>query len=253
MLLSIPVNTTSKMIEFPIYDSSSSVGSTLAGLVYNSTTLTAYYNRDGASGASVAISLGTMTKGTWTSSGFVAVDGTNMPGWYQLGLPNAAIAIGAQYVSVMLKGATNMVPASFILELTATSNQDSVRGGMTALPNAAADAAGGLIISDAGGLDVDAKLANTNQVTATRMSVLTDWENGGRLDAILDLTATASALTALSGSLATASEIASTTLNASGLTAIETAIGDGIIQGTLTRRNYEKSIVAGMTTPPAGA
>lgn len=33
---------------------------------------------------------------------------------------------------------------------------DSVRAGLTALPNAAADAAGGLPISDAGGLDLDA-------------------------------------------------------------------------------------------------
>ena len=33
---------------------------------------------------------------------------------------------------------------------------DSVRAGLTALPNAAADAAGGLVISDAGGFDIDA-------------------------------------------------------------------------------------------------
>lgn len=56
----------------------------------------------------------------------------------------------------------------------------------TALPNAAADAPGGLPISDAGGLDLDAKLANTNEVTAARMGVLTDWIDGGRLDVILD-------------------------------------------------------------------
>lgn len=56
----------------------------------------------------------------------------------------------------------------------------------TALPNAAADAAGGLPISDAGGLDLDSKLANTNEVTAARMGALTDWINGGRLDLILD-------------------------------------------------------------------
>jgi len=37
---------------------------------------------------------------------------------------------------------------------------DAVRGGMTALPNAAADAAGGLAISDAGGLDLDAIATN---------------------------------------------------------------------------------------------
>ncbi len=56
----------------------------------------------------------------------------------------------------------------------------------TALPAAAADAAGGLAISDAGGLDLDAKLAATNEVTAVRMGALTDWINGGRLDLILD-------------------------------------------------------------------
>lgn len=54
------------------------------------------------------------------------------------------------------------------------------------LPNAAADAAGGLPISDAGGLDLDTKLANTNEVTSERMGALTDWVDGGRLDELLD-------------------------------------------------------------------
>ena len=68
---------------------------------------------------------------------------------------------------------------------------DAVRGGMTALPNAVADGAGGLPISDAGGLDLDTKLANTNEVTAARMGALTDWINGGRLDNLLDAIPTA--------------------------------------------------------------
>jgi hypothetical protein len=63
---------------------------------------------------------------------------------------------------------------------------DAVRQGMTALPNAAADGAGGLPISDAGGLDLDAKLANTNEVTAARMGALTDLIDGGRLDLLID-------------------------------------------------------------------
>lgn len=44
---------------------------------------------------------------------------------------------------------------------------DSVRAGLTALPNAAADAAGGLPISDAGGLDMDNMVGNllTTQMT----------------------------------------------------------------------------------------
>lgn len=56
----------------------------------------------------------------------------------------------------------------------------------TALPDAAADAATGLPISDAGGLDLDTKLANTNEITVARMGALTDWINGGRLDLLLD-------------------------------------------------------------------
>ena len=46
---------------------------------------------------------------------------------------------------------------------------DSVRGGMTALPNAAADAAGGLPISDAGGLDMDAILVDTAALNDTKI------------------------------------------------------------------------------------
>jgi hypothetical protein len=62
----------------------------------------------------------------------------------------------------------------------------ATNGGRTGIPDAAADAAGGLPISDAGGLDLDAKLAATNEVTAARMGALTDWINGGRLDLLLD-------------------------------------------------------------------
>lgn len=87
------------------------------------------------------------------------------------------------------KSISNDATAADNLEL-ACDNYSATRGlSGTALPDAAADAAGGLPISDAGGLDVDAKLANTNEVTAARMAVLTDWINGGRLDLILDIIA----------------------------------------------------------------
>jgi len=73
---------------------------------------------------------------------------------------------------------------------SACSNYSATRGlAGTAVPAAAADAAGGLAISDAGGLDLDTKLANTNEITAARMGALTDWINGGRLDLILDIIA----------------------------------------------------------------
>ena len=77
--------------------------------------------------------------------------------------------------------------ASGLNDLMLDSAYSTTRGlAGTALPAAAADAAGGLPISDAGGLDLDAKLANTNEVTTARMGALTDWLDGGRLDLILD-------------------------------------------------------------------
>lgn len=131
MLLQLPIGSASKIIQFPIFDSSSTTGALLAGLVFNSASLTAYYSREGVTGAAVSITLATATKGTWATGGFIAVDGTNMPGWYELHVPDAAFASGAKSVSIHLKGATNMVPVPLLIELTATSNQNATTGGIT--------------------------------------------------------------------------------------------------------------------------
>lgn len=56
----------------------------------------------------------------------------------------------------------------------------------TALPDAAADAAGGLPISDAGGLDLDTLNSNMTATLADTNELQTDWVNGGRLDLIVD-------------------------------------------------------------------
>lgn len=70
---------------------------------------------------------------------------------------------------------------------SACANYSATRGLTgTALPAAAANAAGGVPVSVVGGLDLDAKLANTNEVTAARMGALTDLIDGGRLDLLID-------------------------------------------------------------------
>lgn len=56
----------------------------------------------------------------------------------------------------------------------------------TALPDAAADAAGGIPISDAGGLNLDALNTNVNNIETDTNELQLDWTNGGRLDLILD-------------------------------------------------------------------
>jgi hypothetical protein len=47
----------------------------------------------------------------------------------------------------------------------------ATNGGFSALPNAAADAAGGLPISDAGGLDLDAKIGPLTFTTPNQLDV----------------------------------------------------------------------------------
>jgi len=115
MKLIIKKATTSKIIQIFIQDSSATDGAGLTGLVYNSASLTAYYIKVGDASAT-AISLADATVGTWTSSGFKEVDAANMPGVYEIGIPDACLTTVAQVV-VMLKGAANMAPVVLEIQL----------------------------------------------------------------------------------------------------------------------------------------
>lgn len=130
---SLAKNTTSKIVQVFIPDSSVATGEGLTGLLYNSAGLTAYYQRENAS-SPVAITLATMTAGTWASGGFKEVSASNMPGVYQLGLPDAAIIEGADSVVVMLKGATDMAPVTLEIDLKGAALQTPVKRN-TALNN----------------------------------------------------------------------------------------------------------------------
>ena len=189
MKLLLKKATTSQTALIFVPDSSSSTGAGLTGLAWNSASLSWYYYREAAGTGATAVTLATQAIGTWATGGFVELDATNMPGWYEIGIPDAVLATGVKFVGMQLKGATNMGPVDIEIQLTGVDLSDGVRGGMTALPNAAADGAGGLPISDLGGLDFDALNTAAVRLTAARAQVLDDWINAGRLDAILDLVA----------------------------------------------------------------
>ena len=157
----ILVGATDQTIDVFIMDSSSTTGAGLTGLLHDSASLTCYY-RKGATGTPTALTLATQTVGgAHSDGGFVAVDGTNMPGIYRLDLSDTMVsAVGM--LTIMLKGAANMAPCSVEIEVVSVNKFDGVRMGMSALPNAAADAAGGLPISDTGGLDLDALYDNVD-------------------------------------------------------------------------------------------
>lgn len=157
--LSILAGTTSKRLKVFIQDSSVTTGAGLTGLVFNTASLTGYYIREGDASAT-AITLATATLGTWASGGFIVVDGTNMPGLYELDIPNAAIAAGAKSVVIMLKGATNMSPCVIEIELTANDNQ-------VALP-----ANSSLLSIDASGRVDAIKIAGTTQTAGDLVGIL---------------------------------------------------------------------------------
>ena len=110
-------NSTSVILDVFVLDASASDGSGLTGLAHDSAGLTCYYHRASAASA-VEVELVTMTVGTYTSSGFKEIDPTNMPGCYQLCLPNAAYISGASSVSVLMQGATDMAPLPLEVQLT---------------------------------------------------------------------------------------------------------------------------------------
>lgn len=88
---------TDKFILVNMYDTA---GVAKTGLVYSAVTAT--YTRNTGT-ADVDITEATMTMGTHVDGGWIEVDATNSPGLYQFGLPDAAIADGAESVILSFK------------------------------------------------------------------------------------------------------------------------------------------------------
>lgn len=175
----VKAGTTDVSVVIRIIDSTD--GTPETGVVWNTAGIDIEYRREGAVSVDIVEATLAALTTAHTDGGFLHIGN----GYYRLDLPDAACAAGA--TGVLIHGTvTGMVVIGEYIQLVTYDPFDAVRLGLTALPNAAADGAGGLPISDAGGLDLDTKLANTNEVTAARMGALTDWIDGGRLDLILD-------------------------------------------------------------------
>jgi hypothetical protein len=159
MSLVIQKDATNVSVTIRIIDSSD--GTPETGVVWNTAGIDLEYRREGA--ASVDITEATLAALTDAHSdgGFLHIGN----GYYRLDVPDAAFATGAN--GVLVHGTvTGMVVIGEYIQLVDYNPFDAVRMGMTALPNAAADAAGGLPISDAGGLDMDAMSGITLSGTA---------------------------------------------------------------------------------------
>ena len=156
-----------------IADTSSTTGAGLANLVHNSSGLVAYYVAGDLSNE-VQITLVSGTLGTYVSGGFVAVDNANMPGWYEVGIPDAALDGGNQ-VAIQYRGATNMAPVNVYIELDAVDYQTDAFG---ALKPTTAGRTLDVTATGAAGIDL-ANVENqgsTLNLSATSIKTATDVE-----------------------------------------------------------------------------
>lgn len=132
-LRQIKAGLTGKTIAVFLQDSSSTTGAGLTGLTSATSGLTCYYKRSNDT-ATVAVTLTAtgVVLGTFTDSGFKEIDATNQKGMYEFGIPDAAIAAGAEWVVFFFRGAANLADTPVFIELTATDNQDA-NGGLSRL------------------------------------------------------------------------------------------------------------------------
>jgi hypothetical protein len=147
-----------------VADSSSTTGAGLASLVYNTASLVAYYFAGDLSNE-VQITLATATLGTFASGGFVAVDNTNMPGWYEIGIPDAALD-GGNECAIQFRGAANMVPVNIYIELDAFDYQ-------TATQPVNATQFAGQTITAAAGVTIPSAIASPTNITAGTITTVT--------------------------------------------------------------------------------
>ena len=99
------------------------------GLTASTTSLAARYNRTRTASVSIPLVARTIAQ-AWTSGGFAEVDATNMPGVYRLDLPDAALAAGADDVTIVVRGDSGTNGAVMTVKLSS--------GGLTSAQTASA-------------------------------------------------------------------------------------------------------------------
>lgn len=87
------------------------------GLTASTSGLSAYYNRTRTASVSIPLVARTIAQ-AWTSGGFAEVDATNMPGVYRLDVPDAALAAGADDVTIVVRGASGTNGAVMTVKLS---------------------------------------------------------------------------------------------------------------------------------------
>lgn len=120
-------------------------GTPETGVVFNTSGIDLWYRREGATKTSITEATLSALNDAHSDGGVLHIG----DGYYRLDLPDAAVASGAN--GVMVGGTvTGMVVIGCYVPLLDVNLYDGVRMGLTALPNAAAEASGGLFTRGTG-------------------------------------------------------------------------------------------------------
>jgi hypothetical protein len=145
--LTVKTGSTSRLEHVFILDSTSTTGAGKTGLTNASVTMHFFRPAD-TTVTPVTLSAGTL--GTWTTGGFKEVDAPNMPGVYEIGMPNAVFAATFNHSVVMIKG-TGIAPVVLEYDLVSYNPLDTVRLGLTAIPNVVQGTTGAISTGNATG------------------------------------------------------------------------------------------------------
>lgn len=112
--------------------------------------------------------------GAWTNTGIGTLSAIGN-GRYYADLTQTLVQTAGTLIETRYKSANTAECPGDSVQVVAFDPNDNVRLGLTALPNAAADAAGGLVISDAGGFDIDNRAPSATSITNMNTVFATDF------------------------------------------------------------------------------
>jgi hypothetical protein len=143
----IQAGSVDQTIYFRLRDATTGLAKT--GLLFNSAGAVCRYTRNRSTATAITLATLAAADSAHSDGGFKEVDGTNAKGLYRLDLVDAAVATGSPTVEISLEF-DGVIEETREVTLTGGDITDAVRMGLTALPNVAAEAAGGLYTRGSG-------------------------------------------------------------------------------------------------------
>lgn len=166
----VVAGTTDVSVIIRIVDSTD--GTPETGVVFNTSGIDIRYRRDGATDTAITEATLSALSDAHSDGGFLHIGN----GYYRVDLPDAACASGVN--GVLVHGTvTGMVVIGTYVPLWAANPYDSVRMGMTSLPNAAAAASGGLFTRGTGAGQINQAANGQIDVNVTH-AASTAWGSG---------------------------------------------------------------------------